>query len=216
MEPVINELRIAAPRGFAGDPEEAELVALAQRNPTAFAPLYDRYFTLVFRYCYRRLGHPEDAADATAIVFSQALAALSRYRRASFRSWLFAIAHNVVVDFHRVRGRHPESPLAAADHLSDDSREGSPELSALAADSRRTLIAALSHLSEDQRRIVEYRLAGLTTPEIADLLDRSVGAVKITQHRAYARLRLLLAPPLPSAPPISHPAHLAHVAGDRR
>src|SRR5687768_11853835 len=79
--------------------EDARMVALAKRDPRAFAPLYDRYFDPVYRYCYRRLGDGETAADATAQVFAKALAALPRYREdaPSFRSWLFAIAHNVIV-----------------------------------------------------------------------------------------------------------------------
>ncbi len=86
---------------IAGD--EAELVARAQREPQAFAPLYARYAEPVYRYCYRRLGSPEAAADATSQTFAQALAALPRYRAGSFRAWLFAIAANVVADAHRRR-----------------------------------------------------------------------------------------------------------------
>ena len=174
--------------------DDAALVVAAQGDPAAFAPLYDRYFDPVYRYCYRRLGHAEDAADAAAVVFARVLAALPRYRDGSFRSWLFAIAHNVVVDGHRARGRRSEAPLDEIVFVVDDSRDASPEEMAMAAEMRRTLLGALGQLSDDQRRIVELRLAGLTGPEIAAVLDRSVGAVKIAQHRAYARLRLILAP----------------------
>ena len=52
----------------------------------AFAPLYARYFDPVYRYCYRRLGHPEAAADAAAQVFTKALAALPATERMRHRS----------------------------------------------------------------------------------------------------------------------------------
>ncbi len=101
-------LRTGPPTEFATADEEAALVAAARRDPQAFAPLYHRYFDPVYRYCYRRLGGPEAAADATSQVFAKALAALPRYRDGSFRSWLFAIAHNTVVDCARsVRADRP-------------------------------------------------------------------------------------------------------------
>lgn len=180
-------------------PEEPEsaIIERAQLDPGAFGPIYDRYFDPVYRYCYRRLGHSDDAADATSLVFARTLAALPRYRsreEGSFRSWLFTIAHNVVTDGFRLRDRRPEAPLIAAGHVADTTRDGAPEETAIAAEARRSLLAALALLPHDQRRIVELRLAGLTGPEIAAVLDRSVGAVKIGQHRAYARLRDILAP----------------------
>ncbi len=97
---------------------EATLVAQARRDPQAFAALYDRYFDAVYRYCYRRLGSREAAEDATSQVFLQALTALPRYREGgAFRSWLFTIAHNVVIN--RARARRPSEPLEAANEHAD-------------------------------------------------------------------------------------------------
>jgi RNA polymerase sigma-70 factor (ECF subfamily) len=92
--------------------EDARILALAKSDPRAFAPLYARYFDPVYRYCYRRLGHAEAAADAAAQVFTKALAALPGYREdaPSFRSWLFAIAHNVITD--DLRARRPVATMA--------------------------------------------------------------------------------------------------------
>ena len=79
-----------------GGPEDVDadsaLVAAAQRDPDAFEALYVRYARLVHRYCQRRLGDPELAADAAAAVFARVWAALPRYRDRSFRAWLFRIA----------------------------------------------------------------------------------------------------------------------------
>ena len=98
-----------------------ELVALAKRDRAAFGPLYDRYADLVYRYCLRRLGNRETAEDATGQTFVKVLAALPTYRDdgPSFRSWLFAIAHNVLVDVER--GRRPVEGLDAADTVADES-----------------------------------------------------------------------------------------------
>ena len=81
-----------------GATDDGALVALARQDRRAFAPLYARYADQVHRYCYRRLGTREAAEDATSLVFARALAALPKCRDETFRSWLFAIAHNVIAN----------------------------------------------------------------------------------------------------------------------
>jgi RNA polymerase sigma-70 factor (ECF subfamily) len=164
---------------------DADLVVLAKRDPQAFDPLYDRYVDRVYRYCYGRLGNQDDAEDATSQVFTKALAALPGCREDRFRSWLFSIAHNVIVDNLRVA--RTDRPLEDA-HLIEDTTTYPEEL-AIAADDRRTLRLLLDMLPADQRRVVELRLAELTGLEIAALLGRSHAAVKMLQARAVARLR---------------------------
>lgn len=176
------------PAGDRADPSDGVLVAAAQADRQAFAPLYDRYVDPVYRYCLRRLGSREAAEDATSQVFAKALAALPAYRDRSFRGWLFTIAHNVVSDTRRQR--RPVAPLADAEDRVDPA--STPEEAALTADEGRALRALLVQLPADQRRIVELRLAGLTGVEIARVLGRSEGAVKMLQFRAVARLRVLL------------------------
>jgi RNA polymerase sigma-70 factor (ECF subfamily) len=204
----VDELQGSAPA--PGDADEAAVVTRAREDPLAFAPLYRQLFPAVHGYCLRRLGDPEEAADATAQTFTRALAALPRFRPdpyrpgATFRSWLFAIAHNVVVDAERRRGRGTrlltaDESLEANDALGRLVDAGpSPEEWAVAADEGRRLRALLLRLSEGQRRVVELRLAGLTGAEIAASLGMSVGAVKATQFRAYARLRTLLSDDAPA------------------
>jgi RNA polymerase sigma-70 factor (ECF subfamily) len=79
----------------------------ARKDPARFEPLYRRYVSDVFYYCFRRLDHREDAADAASRTFANAIARLDAFRpdpvspAATFRAWLFRIAHNVVVDMQR-------------------------------------------------------------------------------------------------------------------
>jgi RNA polymerase sigma-70 factor (ECF subfamily) len=173
----------------AGDEDDA-LVSAAQRDSRAFAALYLRYVDPVYRYCDRRLGSREAAEDATSLVFAKALAALPRYRTSSgsFRSWLFAIAHNVVVD--ALRAARPTHPIDAVDERAD--QEPGPEAALLAAEERWTIDRLLEQSPPDQRRVLELRLAGLTTAEIAETLDRKPGAIRAIQFRAVTRLRDLL------------------------
>src|SRR3954453_12593051 len=169
-----SSLPLAEARGIAGPLDgDARVVALAKSDPRAFAPLYARYVDPVYRYCYRRLGHPEAAADATAQVFTKALGALPGYREAapSFRSWLFAIAHNVITD--DLRAHRPVASMEAAVHVA--ANDPSPEETALTNEVGQTMQTLLALLPPDQRQILELRLAGLTGPEIAAALGRSLG-----------------------------------------
>jgi RNA polymerase sigma-70 factor (ECF subfamily) len=179
-----------SPTADAPGDDDALDVAAAKADPRAFAPLYDRYQDLVYRYCYRRLGHPEAAADATGQVFAKALAGLPGYRddAPSFRSWLFAIAHNELVDVARARRW-----TTTLDAVSGMATAGpSLEEEVLVAETGRTIRDLLAQLTPDQRQVMELRLAGLTGPEIAASVGRSLGAVKIAQVRAFARVRAAL------------------------
>jgi RNA polymerase sigma-70 factor (ECF subfamily) len=177
----------------AGAPaDDVQLVRGAQADPKAFAELYDRYVDPVYRYCYRRLGNVAAAEDATSTTFFKALNGLVSLDplAGSFRSWLFAIAHNVVLDQLRLRQRRPEAPIDLIAERAGN--EPSPADQVVQLDERRRLRRAMAMLSDEQQQIIELRLAGLNGPEIAAALGRSAGSVRTAQHRAIARLRALL------------------------
>lgn len=185
-------------------------VELAQADPRAFAPLYTRYAPIVLNYCRRRMADPDAAADATSLIFTRALAGLPSFRPdparsgSTFRSWLFTIAHNVVIDTRRRHRPHVsldrqvgatgEASFTDPRWLTDPC--ASPEELAIRADDGERVLAMLRRLPERQRRIVELRIAGLTGAEIAQALGMSTSAVKSAQFRAYGTLRGLLRPEL--------------------
>lgn len=181
--------------------DDLRIIALARTNPRAFGPLYDRYADPIYFFCYRRLSHPEDAADATSLVFTRALEALPRFQpRASetgstVRAWLFTIARHVVVDFHR--RKRPQTSVDAPGGVGVgtlvDPAPG-PESEAIARAEADRLHQVLAALPDRQRAVIELRLAGLTMPEIAIALDQSFAATKSLQVRAYRLLRELLGP----------------------
>jgi RNA polymerase sigma-70 factor (ECF subfamily) len=157
----------------------------------AFAEIHGRFVDPIFRYCRYRLREADDIEDATNQIFLLALEGLRKSRVEHFRSWLFSIAHNVVTD--RYRERRSEVDIAAAYDL--PSLDISPEEVAISRSSSGDLHAALRHLSPDQRRVVELRLAGLTGPEIRQVLGRSRAWVDTTQFRAVQTLRAVMTAP---------------------
>lgn len=186
---------------ISGDPvaldDELRQIAEAQLDLRAFAPIYERYVDLVYRYAFGRLRDPERAADLTSIVFSLAIAALPSFspkRRATgstFRSWLMTIARNVMIDSVRRQPLTTALDEPAIHHQLRD-RQPTPEEHAIQEDERLRIERALAQLPATQRQIVELRGIGMKGAEIAGILGMSVGAVKTAHFRAYSRLRTLL------------------------
>jgi RNA polymerase sigma-70 factor, ECF subfamily len=174
-----------------GDPDLADVLA-AQADRAAFGTLYRRYLDRVYGYAFYLLGDHHDAEDVTERTFLAALSAIGSFRDtgASFRSWLFRIAHNQVANAFRSRGRRTTSPLDGEDHPSSLL---DPAATVGAADESRELRAALDSLSPERRQVLVLRFVdGLTAREIGLVLGRSEGAVRVLQHRALRELASIL------------------------
>jgi RNA polymerase sigma-70 factor (ECF subfamily) len=173
------------------DPGDAELIAAAQADLRAFAPLYGRYQDDLLRYCLYGLGDWDEAADATQQIFANALANLPRFqdRGDSFRGWLFTIAHHEVGARQR-RARRVDGPLTEEDEIVDPAP--TPEDLAIATDDLQRLRALLVRLPPKRRQVCELRLADLTDREIAGVLGMTEGAVRTAQSRAVEQLRDLM------------------------
>ncbi len=159
--------------------DDPTLVEHARHNPEAFAVLYRRYLTPLYRYLYRRLGNGHEAEDLTSQVFMEALDGLAanRYRKdGCFPAWLFTIARRRLADFYRQR------PTA---ELNDPP---SPEPALLSAIEKGEDLQRLAHLliqlGEDRQELLRLRFsAGLSFAEIARLEGRSEAAVKMSLYR---------------------------------
>lgn len=167
---------------------EQRQIEAARRDPNAFAPLYAIYFDPIYRYCYLRLHHRELASDAASQTFLKALAGIGGFRSSSFKSWLYAIARNVTIDM--LRASKPRVDLTQAELIHDSAP--TPEEHALRMDEHNRLWRALQQLTDEQREVLELRLAGLTGQEIANATRRSLSATKSIQFRALSRLRTVL------------------------
>ncbi len=176
---------------------DLEAVLAAQVDRAAFGTLYRRYLDPVYGYCFYLLGDHHDAEDATERTFLAALGAIDRFRDegATFRAWLFRIAHNQLVNVLRTRSRERTDPR---DLVEEPAPGADPARLVMLADGARQLRAALWRLSEDRRQVVVLRFVdGLTAREIGVVLRRTEGAVRVLQHRALRDLAALLGPSRP-------------------
>jgi RNA polymerase sigma-70 factor (ECF subfamily) len=180
--------RAPAGRPRRVDPDLVDVRA-AQADRADFGILYRRYLDLVYGYCFYLLGDHHDAEDATERTFLSALSAIDRFSDdgATFRSWLFRIAHNQLANTLRARSRQRVEPLHGVPEPA--STGGDPSRLAGLADDARRLRAAVASLSEDRRQVVILRFVdGLSAREIGVVLGRSEGAIRVLQHRALREL----------------------------
>jgi RNA polymerase sigma-70 factor (ECF subfamily) len=182
---------------------EGELNTLAARaisEPRAVEQLLARVRPMVVRYCRARLGRTGGGAYTTADDIAQevclaVLSALPRYRDLGrpFSAFVFRIAAHKVTDAHRGATRDLSRPVDTLPEVEDPSR--GPESRALASETSREMRDLLGALPPTHREVLVLRVAvGLTAEETGQSLGMTPGAVRVTQHRALARLRDLIGP----------------------
>jgi RNA polymerase sigma-70 factor (ECF subfamily) len=167
--------------------EDVRRAVLAQ-EPWACRSLYDSYAGRVLGYL--RAQGASEPEDLTSEVFLRVFDRFPQFTgdEPNFRSWLFTIAHRVLIDDARRRQRRPQT--TALDVDVESSTIGDVEHEALANVGAEWADELLSSLPPDQRAVVALRVtADLSLEQVAQLLDKRVGAVKALQHRALASLR---------------------------
>jgi len=182
------------------DPDEA-LIAQARTDPAAFGLLYERYVTKVYNYVFYRLGNTLEAEDITARVFYQALTHLDRYsnRGSPFSIWLFRIAHNLVVNWHRDARRRQTFPLDDA-LLNQCKRSVDPDDYVIQNEERQELLAVLSRLPPERQLLIVLKyVEGMSNAQIAAIMGRSEGAIKALLRRTLMALRAELGNHSPAA-----------------
>ena len=173
---------------------ERELVLVAQRDRAAFAPLYERYVDQIFAYALSLTGNREAAEDVIAATFARALEDLPRFewRGVPYSAWLYRVAANLVA-----RSRRRPGWIELGPHLVADVR--GPEEEAQRNDRAAEVRAAVAALPADQRQAILLRFSGdLRNREIAEIMGRSEGAIKLLTFRALTSLRRRLGAPLPA------------------
>lgn len=176
-----------------GDHRQRPKKSEAFDGPT-LAAIYDEYRLPIYRYIYRQVSDVDTAQDLSSDVFHRLLQAVQRGNgpRQDTKAWLYRTAHNIVVDHYRRRQHRQHLPLF--EEIVDDD----VDLAATAEQHMNTenVLEALNQLTPDQRQVIALKfLSGLSNSEVAEVMEKPIGAVKSLQYRALAALQRQLIPP---------------------
>jgi RNA polymerase sigma-70 factor (ECF subfamily) len=172
---------------------EDRLLAQAKRgDQLAIMRIYDAFFTPVYQYIRLRVGDAMTAEDLTSEVFVKLITALRgpSAPRDTLRGWLFRVARNAVIDY---AGKIPAMPEATLEEWVRDSTDEQPEVAFLRAANEQRARNAVRMLAADQQEVLVLRFGQqLSLQETADVMGKSLSAVKSLQWRAVETLRGIL------------------------
>lgn len=172
--------------------EHVESLVINSQNgdADAFGKLYDIFLQPIYRYVYYRAGK-EEAEDLTELIFLKTWEHIRKYKRGkySFSSWIFRIAHNVVVDYYRGNKKEEELP----EELEDNRKDNQADTHTRRLLTNEILTFALKELKDQYRQIIILKYINeLSNEEIADILGKSQTALRILQFRALRQLKNIL------------------------
>jgi RNA polymerase sigma factor (sigma-70 family) len=160
----------------------------------ALGALYADLHPRLLRYLLA--GEPREGEDLASEVWIDVATGLRRFkgREHDFHRWVFTIARRRLIDLRRRRRRRRTEP-AAQETLEAHAALGNVESEAVANLQTAAAFARLAVLSKDQAEVLLLRILGdLSVKEVAAIMGKRPGAVKVLQHRALTRLAVELVP----------------------
>ncbi len=159
-------------------------------NQDAFASLYEHYFDRIYRFIFYRVSHKENAEDLTEEVFVKVYHKLKGLNEIdAFEGWLFQISRNMVIDHYRSKKitvdlEQVENTLQYESTIIDELN---------LEHNQKLLLEFLKELPEDDQKLLRLRFfEDLESSTIAEILQKSEGAIRVMQHRALAKLKQLI------------------------
>jgi RNA polymerase sigma-70 factor (ECF subfamily) len=173
---------------------EAELKKLLLRaqtgNPEAFGLIYDQFSDKIYRFIYFRVGHKEVAEDILSDTFVKGWQKINQINSPQALSgWLYQIAKNNIIDYYRLK--RESIALSEVEEFLED--EADPVDSANLVFQEKKILELIELLPKEQQEVIKYRFfEDLSNEEIAYVMSKSEGAIRVIQHRAIAKLKELL------------------------
>jgi RNA polymerase sigma-70 factor, ECF subfamily len=165
----------------------------AKGDGPAFARLWRDTHPPLLRYLWLSAG--DAAEDVASEVWLEVARRIGRFRggEPEFRGWLFTLARRRVIDRHRYEARHPELPTGDDGRLDRPARDDTMA-AALEDISTEAALAFIATLPRDQAEIITLRVVvGLDAIQVARIVGKSPGAVRIAAHRGLRTLTARLA-----------------------
>ncbi|MDZ7731854.1 MAG: RNA polymerase sigma factor [Acidimicrobiia bacterium] len=137
----------------------------------------------------------EDPEASASEVFVRAFRAIADFEgdQSAYEAWIFTIARRLAIDEHRRAERRPHQ--VEDDQLAEREAPDDVEVQAVEQLDQSDAQALLDGLSPDQREVVVLRIiAGLSTEQVSEILDKRPDAVRALQHRGLANIRRRISP----------------------
>jgi RNA polymerase sigma-70 factor (ECF subfamily) len=161
-------------------------------DETAFAAIFRDVQPALLRYLSVIAPEAEDVAAETWVQVAQGLRGF-RGEEQAFRAWLFTIARHRAADAGRTRARRPEAVPLELTGVEERLMSADAAEEALEAISARAVVALIATLPREQAEIILLRVVvGLEANEVARIVGKSPGAVRVAAHRGLRRLAELV------------------------
>jgi RNA polymerase sigma-70 factor (ECF subfamily) len=156
----------------------------------AFGRIYDHLSVRLYKFIFFRVGHKELAEDILADTFVKAWTKIDQVASSkAFTGWLYQIAKNNIIDYYRVK-KVTVDLEEVVEFLEDAS---SPVDEANLMVEQKIVLDLIEHLPLEQQQVIRYKFfEELSNTEIAQILGKSEGAIRVIQHRAVNKLKELL------------------------
>lgn len=169
----------------------SDLLARAkQGQQEAFAEIYRLFFKKIYNFIFYRVSHKETAEDLAEDVFIKAFAKMDGVKDPdTFEGWLYQVSRNRVIDYYRQK----KTTVALEDVENTLEYETNVIDSVNLDQQQKKLLKLIKELGAEQQVVIKLKFyEDLTNQEIAALLKKSEGAIRVIQHRALARLQELM------------------------
>lgn len=165
-------------------------------DENAFREFYERFFDKVYKYAYRKVKNRSDAEDITEETFLKALKGFKNFEErfeGGLDVWMYTIERNVVRDYFRRQTGFSVLPFEERWSIILNPPIDDPYVTAERAEIKEIINTSLNDLPEQYREIIEFRFfRNMSLKEIANIMGKSIGAVKVLQFRALQKLRILV------------------------
>lgn len=160
------------------------------RDETALTEIYGLFFRKIYNFIYFRVSHKETAEDLAEEVFVKAFAKLSSVKDdKSFEGWLYSIARNLVIDYYRQK-----KTTVALEDVENTLEYETNVVDVVNLDQQqKQLLKVLKGLGAEQQVVIKLKFfEDLSNSEIAELLHKNEGAIRVTIHRALSKMQELI------------------------
>jgi RNA polymerase sigma-70 factor (ECF subfamily) len=168
--------------------DDGLLARAIKGDADAFGDLYERHLMSIFRYVYYRIGEVREAEDLTETIFVKVWQALPKFKlgKSSFRTWIYRVAHNTLVDHYRTKKEEFELPEDAPIKSSSPL----PEEEVIAMERSEQISVAIRRLNPQHQEVLTLRFINeMSHEEAAKVMGKSTGAVRVLQYRALKALQ---------------------------